>query len=501
MKKLSLACILAIAAFGYFNENNYIEPNHTIEVDSYAYYAEGVHSASIYINKELKNGRKCDITLSQRQVLMELPNNDIANIIFFKEIGERALGINPTIIRNKINNKIYALFANDIDRTQAKKASDKLRAYQFKAQVVDFSKTSSEFEYYDWLDLYFHDTIKPLECSKNVFSFFGLNKDKTKNHKNRIEIKASSKIKTQSRPQSDNITDEKILDLNEQPNKNFVAVTKDPLIKVNLKEIFQEISSGDDNNKTTEAPKIIDKQTKKCLDFSIDLLKKHGLFNPETLEFKINNTIYKKNTLFSHKKCSLKVTDIESQENIFMITFNYYTDNKVIIKLQNAKNNFIPMEQLLYSPYQSKYSKLSGKMPPVKIAPKAIDTNSDTANKSVVKQSQPYQESINQMQTYQSYQEPTSQTQTTSQNSSSIDRASSPNLAKCSFNTQTGIRTQLSRQADGSFKAVAVYDFYKGKENVEVDYYQEGENYAITSQGGQTMIISPRYFKKGCKFE
>ena len=456
MKKISLICLATISAFAYFNESNYDDVNYNNEIDSFAYYAEGIHSANIYINKELGSPKKpLTVDLLQKQVLIELPNNDIANIVFFKEIGQRALGINPEIIKDKTNNRFYVLFANNLTRTEAKEVAKRLKEYQFEAQIVDFTKIKANFEYFDWLPLYLNNAVRYGDYSALV--------------------------------NSNNYTQTNVSLVNPayQPNNGIKAEYKNNSNTKNARKAQTKKNTKTKTNEVGEGQEM-DKATRECLGGVISALKRYGLFNINSLQFKMDGIIYSKNDEFSYRNCKFKITEIIAKNNIFTITFDNYAHNRFKAKIQNIVDGFVPLNELLYSPYEDTESKLSKKS-------KQSTYSQDNQNQSNAL--------ANNQSSIATETENNSKTSNIDENKVPKVKTKEGSYAICSFNLKTGIRTRVERQADGAMKVLPIYDFYKGKEGVKVDYYANGDYYSITSLGGQTMLINAKNFKQGCKVE
>ena len=204
-----------------------------------------------------------------------------------------------------------------------------------------------------------------------------------------------------------------------------------------------------------------------------------ALFNLETLQFKHKNKIYGVGDTFVHGGCQFKIKEVWREDLNFFIKFADVSNEALNAKIAFPQGgNFLTQDKLFFDPAKAEEDKTI-----IKATPKAPNSNGQetTPIKVVVEQNQPSA--------------PTEQSSQTQAQSASNSHT---NSAKCDFRPLSGIRTQLIKKADGSYKTEPIYNFYKGKV-LPVDYYEQNGYIVVFNPQSQAMIIEKENFARSCK--
>ena len=467
IKKISLICACAISSYAYFNEAIVEEQGYNADINTYDYYAEGVRNTFAIINREFANTHRYQdkITFGNYSIVAE-GDYDIAQIVFFKEIGMRLTGTMPKIKKKKDTKKLYIVYGNVDRKADANKMIEAVRAYNVRVQLLSFSKIAHNYRYFDMLRHFLPNHYQPVNL-----------------------------ITTPAQPPKPVIL--------KQNNKKFKPSIKQP---------------NAENNATQIEEKVLDpviEQNKKCINTAISTLKNEGYFNLEAKQFKLNDVIYQTHSeLKLSDECVLKISSYEVNPNKtnFTIKFNDMDDPKMNAKIKIPMSNWFKLETLLYNPYDAGvYAIQKQNYAPVYTEPQKTKNTAqytepqktkNTAQYAEPQKTQPKNENmpgdnnLAPQNTIPTEQAPQEQNRPQEEQSSLIPSGATT----CNFDTKTVIRTRVQLQADVTTKRVAVYDFYKNKKDVVVDISVNSRgNYELIALGGDTMEITAQDFKKGCK--
>lgn len=455
MKKSFIAATLlaSVSAFGYFNGN---EEYHIIsnpgyeQVTSYEYYKEGIKDTISQINNELstgiENGSKVLGLDGKFLVLRDVTNSSLYEIIFLKSISSHVLSGLPIIIKNP-DNRYFILYGSFSFENQADELIDKLRAYN--AGAIKLKNTNLDYTHFNLLQK--NIELNAIETIKNT------------------PVKVVTIEKIRYIDGKEPLAQGQMIGLETGVNIKTQSITTSPKIKSKKTQQKKQPAKTTSKTKDTQAD---------CLVSAIYNIKKYGLFNLETLQFKYNDQIYNKGDIFKHTNCSFELTKIYKKGTQFIVQFDDYSTKKLIARIKYPKEGFMSIDELFYNPDITANTKIA---------------SGTKSNSSVTKIKAPEKEAINVVQ-----QAPAEQAKQSASRTSTINSSSALETMECNFEQLTGIRTQLIKKQDGTYKSEPVYDFYKNK-HLKVDVHFEGNNAIVSAIGGQPMVIGKDKFLKNCK--
>lgn len=454
MKKSFVAATLlaSVSAFGYFNGN---EEYHIIsnpgyeQVTSYEYYKEGIKDTISQINNELSTGIESGSKVlglnGKILVLRDVTDSNLYEIIFLKSISSHVLSDLPIIIKNP-DNRYFILYGSFSFENQADELIDKLKAYN--AGAIKLKNTNLDYTHFNLLQK--NIELNAIETIKNT----------------PVKVIAIEKIRYIDGKEP--LAQGQMTGVETGVNIKTQNITTSP--KIQPKKTQQKKQPAKTISKTQDAPY--------CLISAIFNIKKHGLFNLETLQFKYNDQIYNKGDVFKHTNCSFELTKIYKKGTQFIVQFDDYSTKKLIARIKYPKEGFMSIDELFYNPDITANTKIA---------------SGTKSNSSVTKIKAPEKEAINAVQ-----QVPAEPVKQPASRVAAINSTGTLETMDCNFEQLTGIRTQLIKKQDGTYKNEPIYDFYKNKQ-LKVDVHFEGNNVIISAIGGQPMVIGKDKILKNCK--
>lgn len=471
-KVLKISCVLALSltpafAFKQYDtfEGQNIKQNNTdttYVAGSYRYYSKGIEDTIlVYKNEVIKAHLYETMTLNTQNrylVYINIDKTPINDVIFFKAAALKTNMLDAVVIKNLRNNQkfmLFGIFDNEID---ANFALSKISQYNIPAKKIFNIKDN--FEYDKMLLNILDENMKTYFEKHFPVKVFVVEKKKIVKGNDLCELDSKGKIiinnnnailpggvKVKKMP---NITIKKATGASNNKSKN------------NKNNKNSKNTKNDNKNKKQTPEKTAEQKAKelreKCLNKTIADLRSYALFNLNTLQFKYQKQTYSKGDMLasSNPECEpFKITDIyKVSDKKMAIQFDDFKNKKMVATLKYLSSDFIPIGNLFYDPAKDKEK---------------------------------------------TFVTPESRTQANIDKKAEVKKETNHNITtkNCNFNPINGIRTQLVANSNGQYDKKPVYKFYQGK-TLPVTFYKSGENYIISNQSGQKMLISGIDFEENC---
>jgi hypothetical protein len=471
--KLSMMASIAIlfATFSqsqaYFNDDRFgiaEQPRMVEPVNAYSYYKEGVSDVVSQLKKEINDSAKSNYVSSELNnkilVVKEVtPGTTIEQVVFFKSIGKKMSNIQPVVLKSMDTGKVYVLFSFFSQEQPAHELNEKLNNFNVGSTILH--NKENRFGFYNYLQ----EKINPQDDQ-----FMS----------NPVRVVTIEKIRYINQCETPIVNSGKTDTLNYKVEEIKPAVAPRPKAKHPARVAPASTRAAQMPKAVAQKPKPTQEELdRRCLGSVVKTIKQKALFNLETLQFKHKNKIYGVGDTFVHGGCQFKIKEVWREDFNFFIKFADVSNEALNAKIAFPQGgNFLTQDKLFFDPAKAEEDKTI-----IKATPKAPNSNGQetTPIKVVVEQNQPSA--------------PTEQSSQTQAQSASNSHT---NSAKCDFRPLSGIRTQLIKKADGSYKTEPIYNFYKGKV-LPVDYYEQNGYIVVFNPQSQAMIIEKENFARSCK--